>query len=158
MVQFGIDRLGMEWFYSPPGSNPVLFWQLKAPGHQPSLALVVDTARSPDSSLSISFSRRENASNRVIKVGNWDGLPRHDWITIVMEAYLDERPIDAGGKGYWRVWINGMLALDTVGPTLSRDAQLPHQWFLSNYLYKDECPSVFNRYSLWKRARMLESN
>lgn len=155
-LQFGESAEGHEWHLTPPGDSPAVIWQMKAPEVQPSLAVVVDTDPARPDGLLLSFSRKSAFASTALRVGNLIRIKRNQPLRMLMDAYLDEREIGAGGRGYWRVWINGKQILDTFGPTLSAVAQEPHQWFLSLYLYNNAQPLPFNRSVIWKRARMLQ--
>jgi hypothetical protein len=146
------------WPLTPPGKQPVLLWELKAPGVQPSLAIIADTDPSDPSSVMIFFSRKSGNAQNVVKLGEVRGLSRFKPVVLSMEAYLDERELVAGGQGYWRVWVNGQSAVDTVGPTLSALASAPHQWFLATYLYQDVTPSENSRVVFWRQAEMLAAD
>ena len=107
---------------------------------------------------------------KLTNVGKAHNLERYVPVRIVQEAFLDERETADGGQGYWRVWVNGALIVNEVGPTLaatsglpadpSRPVTMPHQLSLSSYPYNDPytdkpCPNEFNRYTYWYRAKML---
>lgn len=153
----GDDSPGNNWPHAPTGLHPVLIWQHKAPDSQPSMTLVVDTDQSDPSLLSLIFGRKGGKAQYVIRLNQVNGLERHRPISVILEAYLDEREVSEGGAGYWRAWVNGKLRLDSFGPTLSSTANGPHQWFLATYLYQDLQPLSSSWMTYWSKARLLIS-
>ena len=149
---------GNGWPFFPTGTHPVTVWQLKAPNSLPSLGISVDTSPQDLDSLSLIFGRRGGSAVNTSRIAQVDGLRRFQPINVVMEAYLDERDVSARGQGYWRVWVNGNLVVDSYGPTLSAFATEPHQWFLAIYLYNDPQPLLESWVSFWSQARLLVAN
>lgn len=153
--QLGEPLSGHEWHLSPPRESPAVIWQMKAPDVIPSMAIGVDTDPAHPDSLLLFFSRKSAFQTEVTRVGSPVRIKPNQPLRLLMDVYLDERNIAAGGRGYWRAWINGKLVLDVFGPTLSALAKEPHQWFLTLYQYNNPQPLPFNRSVIWKRARML---
>ena len=154
----GNAELRTGWPVAPVASHPVAIWELKAPDAQPSLTMVVDTNPADPQSLSLIFGRRSGMAATTTRIAQVNGINRYQTISVVMEAYLDERDLLQQGQGYWRTWVNGNLVLDTVGPTLSARANEPHQWFLATYLYQDSEPVPDTWITYWSAARMLVPN
>lgn len=152
----GGSAAGDEWMYSAPGVTPVLLWQLKAPSLQPSLAMIVDTDPADPTLLQLTFSRKAGGDPKVFSLGSVGGIERGDFTSVVMEVFLDEREVAHGGSGFWRVWVNGRLVIDSFGPTLAYGADQPHQWFLATYLYRNTVPFDESRVVFWRKARMLK--
>lgn len=155
-LQFGEFAGGHEWHLTPAGESPAVIWQMKAPGVQPSMAIVVDSDPNNPEGLVLYFARKSGLAKSATRIGNPIRLGRNMPLRILMDTYLDEREISGGGRGYWRVWINGQRVLDVFGPTLSAAASEPHQWFMNLYMFNNPDPVPFNRSVLWKKARMLE--
>jgi hypothetical protein len=143
------------WPFFPTGVHPVTVWQLKAPDSNPSLSISVDTSPQDMDSLSLIFARRGGSSTKASRIAQVDGLRRFEPITVIMEAYLDERDVGQGSQGYWRTWVNGRLVVDSFGPTLSALSTEPHQWFMAVYLYNDTQPVSESWVSYWSQAELL---
>lgn len=152
--QFGGAAAGQDWRFLPHGVDPALIWQVKAPGRQPSLAMIVDTDDADASRLMLYFSERTGSATKVQRAGTVHGLPAGVPIDVRIEAVLDERAPANGGTGWWRVWINGQLVLDRVGATLIGNAGQPHQWFFGIYRYLTLCPSSIPRVMTWQTLRL----
>lgn len=150
----GDSALGQEWSLTPYGTDPALIWQLKAPNLRPSLAMILDTDDSDDKKLMLYFSQLAGSMVKVQRAGTVRGLTPESSINVVIETRLDEREIADGGEGYWRVWVNGLIAVDRVGPTLSQNAVDPHQWFFGMYRYLTNCPTGVARYIIWEDVRL----
>lgn len=144
---------GPGWPYSKVGEHPVLIWQLKPPGFSPSISLTVDTNPYDARSLSLIFGRK--TGTKTSRVGQINGMQRNQPVSVIMEAYLDEREAAAGGQGFWRVWVNGILVVNSTGATLVPEATEPHQWFLATYLYRDTQPLSDSWVMYWSKARLL---
>lgn len=155
-VALGANDRENEWVLSPPGESPVLIWQVKSPaGTNPSMAAAVDTdPEDPTNSLVLSFFLKGGKASRINKVATVHGIPRNSFTPIVVEAFLDEREIAEGGKGRMKVWVNGIMVGNAVGPTLTWGTA-PHDWALDVYLYNDAAPYRHTRASFWKTARMF---
>jgi hypothetical protein len=153
-VQLGDNQGEHRWQLLRSGEDPVLLWQLKAPGIQPSLAMVVDTDDSDPSRLMVSFSEKTGTASRVRRVGAIRGLSAGVPVDVRIEAVLDERQTHDGGKGRWRVLVNGTVVVDRVGPTLSEYATRPHQWFFGIYRYLTVCPTAVPRYTRWETVQL----
>lgn len=128
------------WPLSRPGLHPVTIWELKAADGQPSLAISADTSPSDPARVVLVFGRRSNATNAMVRLAESTPIAPFERVRVVMQAWLDERELAAGGRGYWRVWVNGVNVLETAGPNLNIRARTPHQWFLATYLYQDPKP------------------
>lgn len=150
------DRTG--WPSTIPGLHPVTIWQLKAPDANPSLLLTVDTESASSGTISLVFARRGGGASATARIAQVGGADRFKKQRLVMEAFLDERDISAGGKGYWRAWLNDVLVVDSFGPTLSSKANDPHQWFLATYLFNDPQPVGDSWVAVWSRAKMFLPN
>lgn len=150
------DRTG--WPSTPPGIHPVTIWQLKAHDTNPSLVLTVDTESTASGTLNFVFARRGGAASSTARIAEVGGVSRFKKQRLVMEAFLDEREVSVGGKGYWRAWLNDVLVVDSFGPTLSSKANDPHQWFLATYLFNDPLPVGDSWVAVWSRAKMFLSN
>lgn len=153
----GDDSPGNNWPHAPTGLHPVLIWQHKAPDSQPSMTLVVDTDQRNPSLLSLIFGRKGGRATNVVRLGQVNGLEKYQPISVTLEVYLDEREVSEGGAGYWRAWVNGVLQLDSFGPTLSSATNAPHQWFLATYLYQDTQPLSSSWMTYWSKAHLLIS-
>ena len=73
-------------------------------------------------------------------------------IPIVIEAFLDERENEAGGKGRAKFWLSGLPVGEIVAPTLT-PGRGTQTWSLDMYLMAEATPYSFNRASFWKTAR-----
>lgn len=153
--QLGERAAGREWRMTPPRESPVVLWQLKAPDVIPSMAIGADTDPDDPGRLLLFFSRKGGSSLDVTKVGKSVSVVPNQPLRLLMDVFLDDREVSAGGSGYWRVWANGTLVVDLVGPTLSALAREPHQWFMALYLYNSPQPLPFSRTVFWGQARML---
>jgi hypothetical protein len=153
-VQLGDGDGKHRWQLLRSGDDPVLLWQLKAPGIQPSLAMVVDTDDRDPSRLMLSFSEKAGTASRVRRVGAMRGLSAGVPVDVRIEAVLDEREPREGGKGRWRALVNGTVVIDRVGPTLSEYATGPHQWFFGLYRYLTVCPAAVPRYTRWETVQL----
>jgi len=136
----------------------VTIWQLKAPDANPSLLLAVDTESAASGTVNLVFARRGGGASTTARIAEVGGVSRFKNQRLVMEAFLDEREISVGGKGYWRAWLNDALVVDSFGPTLSSKANDPHQWFLATYLFNDPLPVGDSWVAVWLRAKMFLLN
>lgn len=155
--KLGEDESGAGWPVTVRGAHPVLIWELKAPDVQSSLSITVDADATTPGLISLIFGKKAGLATQYSRLSEAKGLRRNQPISVVMEAYMDEREISDGGKGYWRAWVNGNLVVDTYGPTLSAYASEGHQWFLATYLYQDKIPLPDSWVVTWSKARLLES-
>lgn len=156
-VQFGDLTESGRWELTPSGSDPALIWQVKAPGIQPSLAMVVDTDDEDPTKLMLFFSIKTSPNAQVQRAGTIRGLRRYEPIKISMQALLDEEEPDRGGRGYWRVKVNNRVAVNYRGPTLMAAAKAPHQWYIGLYRYLTHGPARVSRVSYWSRAQLLSA-
>jgi hypothetical protein len=155
--RLGEDESGTGWPVTIRGAHPVLIWELKAPNVQSSLSITVDADATAPGLIGLIFGKKAGLATQYSRVAEAKGLHRNQPISVVMEAYLDEREISGGGKGYWRAWVNGNLVVDNYGPTLSAYASEGHQWFLATYLYQDETALPDSWVVTWTKARLLGS-
>ncbi len=155
-VSFGAKDGENDWTMSKPGASPVLFWQLKsASGVNPSMAATVDTdPEDPERSLMLTFAQKGGKATVHRAIARVHGIPRYTIIPIVIEAYLDEREIEEGGKGRERIWVGDTQVADVIGPTLVWGPG-EHKWMLNMYLYNEPQPYQFTRASFWKAARLI---
>lgn len=149
--QLGEKIAGREWQLLPSGFDPALLWQLKAPNLQPALAMIADTDLADPTRLMLSFSLLSGTSNKIRNVATIHGLATATPINVRIEAILDERENFDGGQGSWRVFVNGQLAVDHSGPTLTQFASEPHQWFFGLYRYLAMGPSNISRIVRWEK-------
>lgn len=145
---------GSSWVLLPAGQDPVLLWQLKAPGLRPSLSMIADTDDTDNSKLMIYFSQLGGTASNVQRAGVIRGVKADAPIDVRISAVLDERDVAAGGLGRWHAWVNEHLVVDRVGPTLSSFANEPHQWFFGIYRYLTNCPSEVARHTRWETIRL----
>ena len=155
------------WELTTPGVSPTLITQVKADDAQnPGISIYADTDPSNPGHLLLSFSWRGGKARICINVGKYYNITPNVPVRIVMEAFLDEREaadvlnVPADKKGYWRVWVNGSLAVTLDGPTLpslSKTGGIPgvHTWDIDAYMYNDPCPNTLSRFTYWYRAKML---
>lgn len=154
-VRFGGASLFSAWVASPRGFAPATIWQLKSEGLPPALVMAFDTDPADPEKLAISFDSRLDPSKPAINLGSIGGLaPRTD-INVTIDAFLDERSIAQGGKGYLRVSVNGALVVDRWGPVLQAVASSPYHWSLGMYLFSNSDPLPFDRFGFWKKARLI---
>lgn len=155
-VAFGKADGANDWTLTPSGQSPVLFWQVKSNKNQthPPLALNVDTDNRDSTKLMITVFQRTGTATRPIELGRIGGIPRNTLIPIVMEAFLDERATNNGGKGIWQVWVNNTLVVEEVAPTLTVGSDT-HEWSVETYLWNEPYPYKHNRATFYKTARMM---
>lgn len=153
--QLGEDLPGRQWHLTPTGVSPAVLWEMKAPDMIPSLTMGVDTDPDEPGRLRLFFGRKGGKQSNVVKVGSPINVAPNQPMRLLMDVFLDERESLQGGQGYWRVWVNGTLVVDSFGPTLSALASAPHQWFLNLYLYNNAQPLPYSRSVFWRQARML---
>jgi hypothetical protein len=156
-VQLGDQSDGKQWQFLPNGQDPVLLWQVKAPGLQPSLSMVADTDDNDPSRLMLSFNERGGSASTPTRVGAIHGVAAGIPIEVRIEAVLDERNPEAEGAGRWRAIVDGVEVFNRTAPTLSTLATEPHQWFFGIYRYKTFCPSVVPRWTRWEQVRLERS-
>lgn len=145
---------GKAWVLAPEAS-PVLFWQLrllKLSTH-PALAAHVDTDSKDPGKLSLYFTQM-SGEDAPAEIGRVNGIPRHTPVSIVIEAFLDEREAAEGGKGLLHIWVNGRLVVEKAGPTLTPGAA-EHSWQLDAYLWNEARPYRHTRSVFWRTARMV---
>ncbi|MES2207314.1 MAG: hypothetical protein V4525_11055 [Pseudomonadota bacterium] len=155
-LQFQLeDNTIDKWELTHSGTDPVLIWQIKAPGLQPSLAMMVDTDEDDETKLMLFFNIKKNNESKIERVGTVKGLLPNQIVSVAMEVLLDEKEIENGGLGYWRVKVNGDLIVNYSGATLSHDATLPHQWIFGVYQYLHCGPSERSRVIYWRQAKLM---
>jgi hypothetical protein len=154
-VAFGSHDTENAWVLTPPMKSRVLFWQVKSTVlGNPSMQAVVDTdASDPTRSLSITFLRKGGRAKSFARIARVTGIPRNTLIPIVIEAFLDERETGDGGKGRMKVWVNGVVVGDVIGPTLTWGHGV-HNWSMDMYLFSEAKPYRYTRASFWRVARM----
>ncbi|QXP89429.1 hypothetical protein [Methylococcus capsulatus] len=157
-VRFGGADLTKPWTFMPRDSHPGLIWQIKPDGSPPSIGMVVDTDPTNSQRLAIHIDGSIGPELKHDRLGMITGLLPQQDINIVIDAYLDDRPIASGGQGYFKAWINGTLVANAVGATLVPNASSPHYWSMAMYLYNDTTPLQFDYFGYWKRARMIVPN
>jgi hypothetical protein len=155
-VAFGADDVENSWVLTPPMESRVLFWQVKStvPGN-PSLQATVDTdPADPANSLVLRFFRKGGHDTEFQTIGKVHGVKRNSIIPIQIEAFLDERDINTDGKGRVRVWVQGQMIGDAVGPTLTWGNGV-HNWAMAMYLFDEPKSYRHSRASFWEVARMF---
>ncbi|WP_426122051.1 hypothetical protein ACPUBP_01585 [Methylococcus capsulatus] len=157
-VRFGGSDLTKPWTFMPRDSHPGLIWQIKPDDFPPSIGMVVDTDPANSQRLAIHIDGSIGPELKHERLGIITGLLPQQDINIVIDAYLDDRPIAKGGQGYFKAWINGTLVANAVGATLVPNASSPHYWSMAMYLYNDTAPLQFDYFGYWKRARMIVPN
>ncbi|MFH1986435.1 MAG: hypothetical protein ABIK25_02280 [Pseudomonadota bacterium] len=156
VVAFGSTEPDNNWTLTPPGISPVLFWEVKGTSSSsPALSATVDTdPKAPDQFLMLTIFRRDVKSSAPTRVAQVPMIPRNTLIPISIEAFLDERELNAGGKGRFQIWVNGAMVADYQGPTLAPGNGF-HSWVIGQYLYRELVPSSNTRATFWSTARML---
>lgn len=154
--KLGDATVARKWQFLPTGKDPVLLWQVKPPTTSPSIAFFADTDNLNPSKLQLVFGVTDDSinPNTTLRAGEVHGLSDGTMIDVHIEAQLDERTVAAGGKGYWKAWVNGKQVVNRVGPTLRAGVKEPHQWFFGIYRYNTVCPSSVARYTLWETLRL----
>lgn len=153
--RLGGASLSSPWTYSARGVAPATIWQLKTEGLPPAVVMAFDTDPDDSSKLALSFDRRLNPSKPAINLGRIGGLSPLTDIKVGVDAFLDERSIVQGGKGFLRISVNGKLVVDVWGPVLQEVATQPYHWSLAMYLFSNTEPLPFDRFVFWKTARLM---
>lgn len=145
-----------KWQFLPVGKDPVLLWQVKPPTTSPSIAFYADTDNLAPGKLQLVFGVTDDTINPniTIRAGEVHGLSAATPIDVRIEALLDEKSTAAGGKGYWRVWVNGTQVVNRLGPNLRSGVKDAHQWFFGIYRYNTPCPSPIPRYTRWEKLKL----
>lgn len=135
-VAFGNDEPGNAWPMKAPEVYPVLFWQIKSgtSGTTP-LAAVVDTDPADHSKLWIRVYRQAGIDSTNKLVGSYSGIVPGQMVKLVVEAFLDERELNAGGLGRVRATINNTVIGDLAGPTLA-GGDGDHYYYNSSYSFR----------------------
>lgn len=154
-VRFGGAYASERWTFTPRGQSPATIWQLKTKGLPPPFVMVVDTDPQDSTRLMLHFDTRIQPAAVAQRVGEAGGLQPETPTEVLIDGYLDERAGNAGGKGYFRVWVNGRQVVNWMGPTLQVEASEPYSWSFGMYLYRDVQPLTFSRFSYWRRARLI---
>lgn len=154
-VRFGGASLFSAWVPSERGLAPATIWQLKSEGLPPALVMAFDTDPADAGKLAISFDSRLDPAKPAINLGSFGGLEPLKDINVSIDAFLDERSITQGGKGYLRVSVNGVLVVDRWGPVLQAVATSSYHWSLGMYLFSNSVPLPFDRFGFWKSARLI---
>ncbi len=154
-VAFGNADGINDWVLTPTGASPVLFWQMHSMNQSnPPLAANVDTDANDASKLMVTFFQRVGTATAPKEIGRVNGISRNTMVPIVIEAFLDERSIEEGGKGLLQISVNNTLTIEKAGPTLALGTK-PHWWSMDMYLWNEPLPYPYSRASFWKTARML---
>lgn len=153
--RLGGGNLAAPWVFTPKGVAPATLWQLKTSGLPPALVMAVDSDPSDDRRLLLNFDARLDPAKPAIRLGDVAGIDPAADTSVRIEAFLDERPVSAGGKGFLRISVNDRLIVDRWGPVLQTVASWPYHWSLAMYLYANTAPLDFDRFSYWRRARLL---
>jgi hypothetical protein len=155
-VRFAGLPFSENWVATPTGMSPATVWQLKSPGLPPAMVMVVDTDPQDSTRLTLHFDVRPNHQWPAYRIGTVTGLVASSDIDVFIDGYLDERLPASGGRGYWRVLVNGAQVLNVPGPTLQLAATRPYTWSIGMYLYRNKTPVNFSRFAYWRRARLIE--
>lgn len=151
----GGAHLGSPWEFTPIGSAPATIWQLKTVGLPPALVMAIDTDPNDSTKLALSFDSRLDPKAPAIRLGDIGGLSPSTEIEVSIDAFLDERSIVNGGKGYLRISVNKTLVVDRWGPVLQPVATFPYHWSVGMYLYSNTSPLPIDRFVYWKSARLF---
>jgi len=154
-VAFGNADGTNDWFLTPTGESPVLFFQVHSTNQSnPPFQANVDTDQNDPTKLRIIFLQRVETATTPSQIAIVNGISRHSFVPIVIEAFLDERPATNGGKGLLQIWVNNTLALQQSGPTLALGPN-PHWWALASYSWAQTAPYSYTRAVFFKTARLL---
>lgn len=154
-VAFGSGEPENNWTLTTSGSSPVLFWELKSSTQgNPPLAAIVDTDSYDATKLMIFFSQRVGTATSPTRIAEVHGLSRNTFISIAIEAFLDERATSIGGKGALKISVNNAVIKESTGPTLALGTGT-HSWSMAMYLYNEAVPYKYTRASFWKTAKMF---
>ena len=162
IVQFGDPSVGLPWEFPASGVNTTLFFQMKDSSVgtvNPVLSCHIDTDAYDATKLQMKFALRAGSMGVAVTLAIAHGLKAHTRHRVIIETVLDEREINNGGTGYWKVWLNGKLWIDYRGPTLLASAVDPPFWYLTVYCfnYAPATPpgSAWNMPIFWERGKML---
>ncbi len=154
-VAFGNADGVNDWVLTPTGASPVLFWQMHSMNQSnPPLAANVDTDANDASKLMVTFFQRVGTATAPKEIGRVNGIPRNTMVPIVIEAFLDERATEQGGKGLLQISVNNTLVIEKAGPTLALGTK-PHWWSMDMYLWNEPLPYPYTRASFWKTAKFF---
>lgn len=155
-----------EWLLLAPKTQPMLFWELKSDAaYLPALSAEVDTDPGNPQKIIINFFALEYYTDndgkeqiRLKLVRSVPNIDRHTPVSITIEAFLDERLTEAGGKGVVRYTVNNVQYQDVIRPTLvSRNPNnKPHTIQIGTYSYNDKGGRVsYPRTTSWRTARLF---
>lgn len=156
-VAFGNADGVNDWTLTPTDASPVLFWQMHSDNqNNPPLSAVVDTDSKDPTKLMINFMQRVSTTPVAYpqSIGTIRGISRNTMVSIVIDAFLDERLTSDGGKGLLQIYFNNTLVIEKAGPNLAEGTH-PHWWATAMYLFKEASPYAYTRASFWKTSRML---
>ena len=154
-VAFGNADGINNWTLNATGQTPVLFWQLYSMNQSnPPLAANVDTDSNDPTKLMITFFQRVGTATQPTQIGVVNGLSPNTMVSIVIEAFLDERPTANGGQGLLQISVNNTMAVQLAGPNLSTGTNT-HWWDMAMYSWNENASSPYTRASFWQTARMI---
>ncbi len=154
-VAFGNTDGTNDWFLTPTGESPVLFFQVHSMNQSnPPFQANVDTDQNDPTKLMITFSQRVGTATKPSLIAMVNGISRNTFVPIVIEAFLDERATNNSGKGLLQIWVNNALVLQQLGPNLALGTN-PHWWALPAYLWNQTTAYQQTRSVFWKTAKML---
>ena len=155
-VAFGNADGTNDWDLTPATASPSAFWaisQYPCLNNGP-INLTVDTDTLDPTKLMIFFAQRVGTETSLSRIAEVHGLQRHAFIPVVVEAFLDERPLASGGKGVLKLWVNDKLTYEKAQQTLGEGPCTAYS-VLSNYSYNEPNPYPHTRAVFFKTARML---
>ena len=154
-VAFGNADGINDWTLNATGQTPVLFWQLYSMNQSnPVLAANVDTDSNDPTKLMITFFQRVGTATQPTQIGVVNGLSPNTMVSLVIEAFLDERPTANGGQGLLQISVNNTMAVQLAGPNLSTGTNT-HWWDMAMYSWNETASSPYTRASFWQTARMI---
>ena len=137
------------------GGSPVSFFGLTSNAVNNLLNFHVDTDNLDATKLMIYIVQNVGPAQGGTEIVTVHGLSRHTMIPIVVEAFLDERTTENGGKGVTQIWINNVLVFEKAGQNLpAGDMEPPHLHY-GAYLWNESAPYKYTRAVFFKTARLL---
>lgn len=145
--------LEAPWHMAPKKESPATIWQLKSLNIGPALVMAVDTAADP-ARLLLNFDSKLKASGISERIAEATVNPNQD-ISVVIDAFLDNRTPAQGGTPKLTITVNGETKYDRNDvAVLQSDATSPYNWSIGAYLYANQAPLAYDRFTYWKDAKM----
>ena len=154
--KFGGRTASTPWHMAPVSESPATIWQFKTYGFGPPLLMAADTDPDNAGKLRLSFAERVNPNLGGNNIALFPGVDPSQEQDVRIEAYLDERTPAQGGRGFFKITVNGKVIFNKQMQTTQTGATSPYNWSIGMYLFANTNPLPYDRFIYFKTARLVE--